>query len=75
MRQGSGARTINAAFSTEKFEVTLLTSDDSDISWKIIAETPEQALEKAMRLPDACAGTYSVWDPQDPNGMPLLEHS
>jgi hypothetical protein len=66
---------MNAAFTTEEFEVTLLTDDDFDISWKIIAESPEQALEKAMRLPNACAGTYSVWDPQDPNGMPLLEHS
>jgi hypothetical protein len=66
---------MNTPLTTEKFEVTLLTDDDSDISWKIAAETPEQALEEAMRLPDACAGIYSVWDPQDPNGMPLLERS
>ena len=65
---------MNSVFTTEEFEVTLLTDNDFDISWKITAETPEQALEKAKKLPDARPGTYSVWDPQDPNAMPLMEH-
>ena len=42
---------MNAAFTTEEFEVTLLTDADFNISWKITAETPEQALEKAMGWP------------------------
>lgn len=46
---------MTAAITTEEFYVTLLTDTDLDISWKIIAETPEQALEKAMRLPEARA--------------------
>lgn len=37
---------MHAAFTTEEFEVTLLTDADSDISWKITAETPEQALDE-----------------------------
>jgi hypothetical protein len=48
MRQGSGARTMTSADTTEEFEVNLLTDADFNISWKITAETPEQALEKAM---------------------------
>jgi hypothetical protein len=64
---------MNTAIATEEFEVTLLTTADTTFSWKVVAETPEQALEIAMGLPGACAGIYSVWDPQDPHGMPLKE--
>ena len=39
---------MTSAHTTEEFEVNLLTDADFNISWKIIAETPEQALEKAM---------------------------
>jgi hypothetical protein len=66
---------MNIAIATEEFEVTLLTTADTTLSWKVFAETPEQALGIAMNFPDACAGIYSVWDPQDPNGMPLIERS
>ena len=60
---------------TEEFEVTLLKDVNTTLSWTVTAETPEQALEIAMSRQNASTGTYSVWGPQDPNGMPLLEHS
>jgi hypothetical protein len=62
------------ATAKEEFEVTLLTDVDTTLSWKVIAETPEQAIEIALGFPNACAGIYSVWDPQDPTGMPLKEY-
>jgi len=57
----------------EEFEVTLLNDLDSTISWSISADTPEQAIAFARKHPNSGTGIYSVWDPQDPNGMPLME--
>lgn len=70
-----GVTKMNAANAKEEFEVSLLTDVDTTFSWKVVAETPERAIDVAVDSPDACAGIYSVWDPQDPNGMPLGERT
>jgi hypothetical protein len=57
----------------EEFEVTLLTDLDTNLSWTVLADTPDQAMSLVRDYPDAVSGIYSVWDPQDPNGMPLME--
>lgn len=55
----------------ETFEVTLL-ADDLESSWQIPAQDPDEALEIAIAA-SAGVGIYSVWDPLDPMGMPLVE--
>lgn len=37
------------------------------------AQTPEEALSGMQDLQGHRPGIYSVWDPDDPRGMPLLE--
>jgi hypothetical protein len=56
----------------ETFEVTHL-ADAQEDSWLVEATDPNDALEEAVRLASDAPGMYSVWDPQDPMGMPLVE--
>lgn len=57
------------------FEVTFLGEDDSELTWIVEAETPETALKECSAKANRQHGTYSVWDPEDPHGMPLLERT
>ena len=57
----------------ETFEVTLLADSDENSAWKFDASTPTEALSEAYRASNGACGVYSVWDPQDVNGMPLIE--
>lgn len=59
----------------EIFEVTFLGDDDSEATRRFEAATPEDALGAALIQMEIKQGTYSVWDPQDPHGMPLLERT
>ncbi len=56
----------------EMFPVTYLSDHDS-MEWTINAATPEEALDEAVSRKESAEGVYSVWDPQDVRGMPLLE--
>lgn len=55
------------------FPVTLLTSGNEDLSWHVSAATPSDALLEAINRSGLRSGIYSVWDPDDPFGMPLVE--
>jgi thiamine biosynthesis lipoprotein ApbE len=57
------------------FDVTLLGPDDSEHSWRIHARDPEAALSAAIEASDRTSGIYSVWDPDDLVGMPLVERT
>lgn len=59
----------------EIFEVTFLDDDDSEVAWCCEAATPEDALGAGRIHMESKHGTYSVWDPRDPHGMPLLERT
>lgn len=57
------------------FHVTHLSTNDSENSWDIPAEDPEAALSTAIEAADRAEGIYSVWDSEDPMGMPLVERT
>ena len=57
------------------FHVTHLGPDDSEDSWAIPSDDPEAALSAAIEAAGGTEGIYSVWDPEDPMGMPLLERT
>lgn len=57
----------------ETFHVTLLGDDEVDLEWFITAVNPSVALAEALVASQGSPGIYSVWDPLDPHGMPLLE--
>ena len=57
----------------EMFEVTLHCDNDEEFTWIIEALIPEEALTNCLELAVGQSGIYSVWDPEDPHGMPLLE--
>lgn len=59
----------------ETFEVTLLCEDDSEFIWSVEALVPEEALTNCLERAVGKSGIYSVWDPEDPHGMPLLERT
>jgi hypothetical protein len=57
------------------FQVTHLGIDDSENQWSIPADEPEVALTIAIETAGHSRGIYSVWDPEDPMGMPLGEQT
>jgi hypothetical protein len=57
------------------FQVTYLGADDSENQWSSPADEPEAALAVAIEGADRRRGIYSVWDPEDPMGMPLAERT
>lgn len=63
--------TLCVVDATETFEVTL--QSENGLAWQIEATHPDEALREAVRLASNAPGIYSVWDPQDPMGMPLVE--
>jgi hypothetical protein len=56
-----------------RFHVSVLRTDDSESTWEIPALDLEDALNRAIQTSGGASGIYSVWDPDDPMGMPLLE--
>jgi hypothetical protein len=58
-----------------EFEVTLIGDDDTDQQGRITAASPEDALAEGFHMSQGQPGIYSVWDPSDLFGMPLLERS
>jgi hypothetical protein len=54
----------------ETFEVTLLCEDDTEFRWSMEALVPEEALNSCLERAEGKSGIYSVWDPEDPHGMP-----
>jgi hypothetical protein len=59
----------------ETFEVTLLSDSDENLSWTFDTSTPVEALSEAYRASSGASGVYSVWDPMDAHGMPLIEET
>jgi hypothetical protein len=57
------------------FQVTHLGVDDAEYQWNIPADDPEVALTIAIEAARHSRGIYSVWDPDDPMGMPLGERT
>ena len=54
------------------FHVAHLGTNDSENSLNISAGDPEAALSAAIEAASRAGGIYSVWDPEDPMGMPLV---
>jgi hypothetical protein len=59
----------------ETFHITLLDDYEENLEWFITAANPSVALAEALVASQGSPGIYSVWDPQDPQGMPLLEET
>lgn len=59
---------------TASFEVTLVDLGE-ERSWRVDANNPSDALSAVLGLSGSRTGIYSVWDPQDPHGMPVVEQT
>ncbi len=57
----------------ERFPVTLMDENGAEQSGYFDSPNPMAALEAATDAWDRASGIYSVWDPHDPWGMPLIE--
>lgn len=69
VREGGLVETSQAAV----FAVSVLDESSHEHVEKVHAQTPEEALKGMQDLQGYRPGIYSVWDPDDPHGMPLLE--
>lgn len=54
------------------FAVSVLDESGHEHVGRVHAQTPEDALKGMQDLQGYRLGIYSVWDPDDPHGMPLL---
>ena len=55
------------------FPVTVLLESSEEITLSIRAARPGEALDRAVEATGGVSGIYSVWDPEDPMGMPVFE--
>lgn len=63
----------NTATADVAFTVTFM-DDTSETEWIVSAPNPEVALDQVLALSGE-PGIYSVWDPEDLFGMPVLERT
>lgn len=61
------------AGTTTVFPVSILLGSSEELHLWVEASDPEVAVTKVRRLEGDVPGIYSVWDPEDPMGMPVLE--
>ena len=64
-----------ASSQTEAFSVSLIDESDEEHVSAVPARTPEEALKRMQVAQGFRSGIYSVWNPDDPHGMPLLEQN
>lgn len=57
----------------QSFPVTYLSEEGAVQEWEYPTPEPGEALDTAMAVNHNRPGVYSVWDPEDRFGMPLLE--
>ena len=57
------------------FAVSVLGESGHEYVGTVQAQTPEDALMGMQDLQRHRPGIYSVWDPDDQHGMPLLEET
>ena len=60
---------------TEVFSVSLIDESDEEHLSAVPARTPGEALKCMQVRQGYRPGIYSVWNPDDPHGMPLIEET
>ena len=64
-----------ASSQIELFSVSVIDESGSEHLDSVSAGTPEDALRRMQVAQGYRRGIYSVWNPDDPHGMPLLEET
>lgn len=61
------------ALHIESFPVSILDESGREFLGTVMATSPEGAITGMRSQQSNRPGIYSVWNPEDPHGMPLVE--